>query len=86
MKGRGVYTHGMKNKNYTERTLIKHSTEWNDRALAVAIHYGVGKSEAIRLGIDALYESINADHYTLSDLVRMQAEVIRHKANESKGE
>ena len=61
MKGIRVYTHGMKNKNYTERTLIKHSKEWNDRALAVAIHYGVGKSEAIRLGVDQLYEALAND-------------------------
>ena len=85
MTSRTVYTQGMKNKNYTQRTLIKHSKEWNDRALAVAIHYGVGKSEAIRLGVDQLYEALAHDAEWKARLQKVAAfygvtesELLRH--------
>ena len=77
----------MKNKNYTQRTLIKHSTEWNDRALAVAVHYGVGKSEAIRMGVDQLYEELTHPKVELTfDTSRDNLSRIQVILNESKNE
>lgn len=58
MKGTSVYTRGMENKNYTERTFIKHSKLWKDRVKVVAEYYGINLSEAIRFGIDKLYEEL----------------------------